>query len=281
MIRTLKTWLTTVREVLTNFRALIIFAALYALLLASTYVFSSTREATIWQVFITFFSMVLIPAEFFILQAAIVDHTREQRFRWPTIVFDALKFFVATIPIFLLGWLIYYLLNKWQAHYPAPIVPAVQISAAPLKPRPIHWPTMLFSTVRLLLFGVILPLTAIHLWIRLGIQNVRSVFAGGPGVTLKRIGGALGRAIASDSVMIYALGLIIFVLVPYAILYVPSPAKGTKTDFAFFVLRLLLAFIFTLIGWLVTVKALTRNSAASTDTVSTAPVPSAPMEAPA
>src|SRR5213594_4066980 len=69
---TFKTWIDRTRALLTNPSALAIFAALYAVLLATLYWFSATREATVWQVFITFAGFVVIPAEFFILQAAIV-----------------------------------------------------------------------------------------------------------------------------------------------------------------------------------------------------------------
>ena len=62
---TFKTWIDTTKALLTNVRALAIFAALYALLLGTLYWFIATREATVWQVAITLFGLVLIPAEFF------------------------------------------------------------------------------------------------------------------------------------------------------------------------------------------------------------------------
>jgi hypothetical protein len=103
-----------------------------------------------------------------------------------------------------------------------------------------------------------LPLTAIHLWIAVAGGEVRSLFAGG--ALFKRIGTAIARALAFESVLIYALGLVIFFIIPYWILFVPFTPKGNKTDFALFVLRLVLSFIFSLIGWVVTISALTRNS---------------------
>src|SRR6266849_6918415 len=111
---TFKTWIGTTKALLTNPRALAIFAALYALLLATLYWFIATREATVWQVAITLFGLVLIPAEFFILQAAIFDHARVARFPWKQIVRDALKLAVVTIPIILIGSALWYLLKKLQ-----------------------------------------------------------------------------------------------------------------------------------------------------------------------
>ncbi len=70
---TLKTWIDATKALLTNVSALAIFSALYAMLLATLYGYIATREATVWQVIITLVGLVVIPAEFFILQAAILD----------------------------------------------------------------------------------------------------------------------------------------------------------------------------------------------------------------
>src|SRR5262245_60054709 len=162
---TSKTWLEVIKSTVKNIRALIIFTGLYALLLVTLYFYIATREATVWQVFVTLAGLVVIPAEFFILQAAIIDHTKQQKFQWRGIVIDAVKCFVVTIPILLLGWLLWYLLNKWQAHYPVPLKALADIRKSPAPPKSTHWPTLLFATLRCVLFGVALPLAAIHLWI--------------------------------------------------------------------------------------------------------------------
>ncbi|HVS82934.1 MAG TPA: hypothetical protein VHE60_14490 [Pyrinomonadaceae bacterium] len=256
---TLRNFLETTRALLTNARSLAIFAALYALLLATLYWFSATREATVWQVIITFVCFVVIPAEFFIFQAAIVDHARDQRFRWRAILIDACKLFVVTIPILIVGYLLWLLLNKWQLHFPAP-KPAIAFPPAPPKPQPVHWPTLLFATKRFLLFGIALPLATIHLWIEVARHDLKTLFVGGAKAILKRIGRVFARAFSSDSVLIYALGLIIFVAIPYALLFVPITIKGNTAEFAVFVLRLVLVFAFTLFGWIVTVGALAKNA---------------------
>jgi hypothetical protein len=251
---TIKSFLNTTRSILTDPKALGILAILYALLLATLYGFISIREATFGQVALTFFFLVLIPIEFFVLQAATLNHARAPKFQWGQILRDAIKIAVVTIPIILLGFLIQYLLNKWQMRHPAPLPPPVTFSpreAAPA-PQPLHWPTMLFATARLLLLGVALPLAAIHLWIEATYRD------GGARTFIQRVGNALSRAFALDSVLTYALGLIIFFLVPYFILFSGKPPKGNKTDFAVFILRLLLVFLFTLIGWVVTLTTLTK-----------------------
>src|SRR5260370_34032039 len=147
---TFKTWIDTTKALLTNIRALAIFAALYAILLATLYWYIATREATVWQVIITLVGLVVIPAEFFILQAAILDQARDPGYRWRTILIDALKILVGTIPILIVAYVLWYLLNKWQVHFPAPR-PAILFPPPPPKPQPVPSPTLLFSTLRSLL----------------------------------------------------------------------------------------------------------------------------------
>lgn len=274
---TIKLLLSTIKTTFTSLGALAVFAITYALLLAALYLFVTTREATVSQVLITYLLMVLIPALFFILQATIIDRVRDGKFQWRLILIDALKFFVVTIPILLIAWLIYYLLNKWQVRYPAPTVATLPIASGPPRPQPFHLPSVIFATLRFVLFGVALPLAAIHLWIAVAGGAVRALFADGPQPLLKRLGAALARAFASDCVLIYALGLLIFVGVPYAALFVPLTVKGNTTDFAVFILRLVIVFVFSLIGWLVTISALVRNYDAGAPVVSPDPVP-VPME---
>ena len=278
IMTTIKQFVEAARALLTNPRALAILATLYALLLATLAGFVKIREATLWQVAVTLLSLVLIPLEFFVLQAAILLHARTQKFHWAQIVRDAIKLAVVTIPIVLLGFLVSYLLNKWQAHYLAaePLL-TLPSAKAPPAPRPLHWPTVLFATVRLLLLGVALPLAAIKLWIEVTAQDVRTALGGGFKTVLQRVGNALARACEFDSVLTYALGLIIFVLVPYAILFVRIPANGTKTDFAVFIARLLLVFLFTLIGWIVALATLTKIETSTAVPVSA--IPDAPAEA--
>ena len=259
---TLKIWASTFKALLTNVRALLIFIALYALLLVSFYFFISTREATAWQVLVTYVLLLLVPIQFFVLQAAILNHTREQKFHWPQIGRDALKLIAVTIPIVLIGWGLWWLLNKWQFRYPAPL-PPITFTSGPPKPQPMHWPTTLFATLRFLLFAVALPLATIHLWIEITARDVRSSFEGGAKGLFKRIGNSLARAFSSNSVFTYVLGLIFFVFLPYAIFFVPITIKGTKTDFAVFILRLVVAFALILIGWVVMLITLTRMNDAS------------------
>ena len=272
IMNTLKIWFGAVANTITNFGALLIFASIYAALLFASYLFISVREATIWQVLVTYALMILIPLGFFALQSSIINRALDQKFRWRVILIDALKFLAVTIPVLLVVWLLFYLLNKISVRYPAPVleVPPVDKAAAPPVP-PLHWPSLLFSTLRFVLWGVAFPLAAIHLWIAVAGGEVRTLFGGGLKRFFKHIGSASARAFSSHSVLIYGLGLIIFIVLPYIILMPAFTVTGNKTEFAVFGLRLVLAFVFSLVGWVSTLNALARSA---TDLPSEAPASS-------
>jgi len=275
---TLRLFISTIATTLINIPALLIFAAMYALLLVSAYLFISTREATVRQVLTTYALMILIPALFFIWQSAVINRTRDGEFQWRVILLDALTFFVATIPVLLIAWLLHYLLNKVAVRYPPPILSVLPGAAGPAKPAPLHWPSMLFATVKFVLWGIAFPLASIHLWISVSGGKVRSLFSGGVKSFLGTIGSALARAFSSEPVLIYGLGLFIFFVIPYVILIPVFTVKGNKADFVVFVLRLLISFVFTLIGWVVTLSALVRNSPGPSSQVA-APAVALPTEA--
>ena len=274
MTTILKLWFSTLAKTFANPGALLVFAVIYAFLLVASYIFISVREATIWQVLVTYALMILIPIGFFTLQASIINRALDQRFRWRVILIDALKFMAVMIPLLLLAWLLFYLLNKLSARYPVPVVeapppPVNQATPTPTTTAPLHWPTLIFTTLRFVLAGVAFPLAAIHLWIAVAGGEFRGLFRDGAKSFFKRIGSALARAFSSDSVLIYGLGLIVFFVLPYVILVPTFTVSGNKREFAVFGLRLLLAFLFSLVGWVSTLTALTRT------------VPALPAEVPA
>lgn len=268
MTTILKLWFSTIARTFANPGALLVFAIIYAFLLVASYIFISVREATISQVLVTYALMILIPIGFFTLQASIINRALDQRFRWRVILIDALKFLAVVIPLLLLAWLLFYLLNKISARYPAPVVAAPPVppagKATPPATPPLHWPSLIFTTLRFVLLGVAFPLAAIHLWIAVAGGEFGGLFSDGAKSFLKRIGSALARAFSSDSVLIYGLGLIIFFVLPYVILVPTFNVSGNKREFAVFGLRLLLAFLFSLVGWVSTLTALTRTVPALT-----------------
>ena len=259
MITSLKLWFDSLRRTLTNPRALLTFVALYAVLLVSFYFFISTREATVLQVFVTYALLLLVPAEFFVLQASILEFARGQKFDIRNLLVSALKIAAVTIPVLIISALLWWLMNKLQARFPAPPAPIV-FPRPPHRSPPMHWPTLLIATLRFVVFGIALPLTTIHLWIEASVCNVRESLAGGAKTIFGTIGRALARAFSSESVLVYGLGLILFVLGPFLILLPRLTFRGTKTGFTLFVLQVLVAFLLMLIGWVVTLATLAKKA---------------------
>jgi hypothetical protein len=256
---TMQRILATALQLLLTPRRLAIFAALYAGLLATVYGFVVVREATIAQVLLTLVLVVAAPIEFFILQALILETARDPRFGWRRTFQTSLKLIAASLPLLIIGAGLFLALNQWQSHYPAPVAPPWLIEANPVQQN-IHRPTFLFSTLRWLLFGVALPLFLIHLWIGISANDHRVGAGSKFAATWRIIRQTATRAFTPSSMLTYTIGLLLFAMVPYAILFARIPINGARTDFAVFIARLLLLFAVTLFGWLLTVTTLARET---------------------
>jgi hypothetical protein len=255
---TLKLWFSTIANTFTNIGALMIFAIIYAVLVLAAYFFISTREATVGQVVVTYALMILIPALFFVYQASIIGRVQDGKFCWRSIGLNALRFLLGTIPLLLIAWLLYYALNKLALRYPAPVIAILPATQGPPQPAATHWPSLIFASLKFVLLGVALPLAAIHLWIEMAACNFRETLRSGTKLIFTRMGRRFACAFGAESVLIYALGLVLFFVLPYVFLFVPFAPKGNKTDFAVFIVRLLLTYVLSLIGWVVTVSSLAK-----------------------
>ena len=250
-------------DILRNWHVLAIFAGLYALLLATLYGFIATREAKVWQVLLTLLFVASAPAIFFLMQAAIINQARQGKIEWYLALRDSCKLALLTLPLIFVGVGIIYLLNRWQAHFPAPhLAPLPLVSAAapgkPVATPPTHWPTVWFATARVLIFVIALPLAMIQLWVDLGRQNLLTFIRAGARAVLKSLGQTLSRAFAPESVLIYSLGLIVFALTPYVLLFVRAPLGGIWRELGVFSARLALVFVFTLFGWVLTLSTFAK-----------------------
>jgi hypothetical protein len=259
----MKQTIETTRSLLKNRGALAIFAGLYALLLATLYGFIATSEAKVWQVLLTLLFVASAPAIFFLMQAAIINQARHGKIEWYLALRDSCKLALLALPLIFVGVGIAYLLNRWQAHFPAPhLAPLPLVSAsAPGKTvatPPTHWPTVWFATARALIFVIALPLALIHLWVDVGRQNLLTFIRSGARAVLKSLGQTLSRAFAPESVLLYSLGLIVFALVPYVLLFVRAPLGGSWRELGVFSARLALVFVFTLFGWVLTLSTFAK-----------------------
>lgn len=261
MMSALKTIFAATRRLLRLWRVMAVMAAVYASLLAALFLFVATKEATRWQVMWTLIFAALAPALFFLLQAMIVNYAHgetkaitllRRSFR------DSCRLALSSIPLALLIVLFIYLVNK-PSSYSALQLPFPRFAQETWPPTPPHpssisqtaplsWSQLALSTLRLLVFAVILPLGAIHLWgatVRDGLLTA-----------IKKLPRNLAHAFAPRSALVYAIGLILFGLIPYFLLFTHTPASNPWVEFSLFVARLLLVFVFTLYGWALTINAL-------------------------
>ena len=197
---------------LSNRRSLLLIIAVYTGLIAAIYLFVSTREATISQLLLTFITVVVAPALFFVLQAIIVGPTSRN------LIKNSLKLIAVSVPVIALTVLAVYGLNKLETH-----------------------PTIV-TTMRYLLLAVIGPLLVVQLWI-----------AAGNGIRVRNV---LTRTFAPQSVFVYALGFLIFAVVPYLLLHKTVTLQRPWLELSLMIVRIGLSALLILFGWVLTVRTL-------------------------
>ena len=269
LTQTFQSLVTATRNVFRNWQSLLLAAAVYASLLALLYLFVSIREATLVQVTLTFAFAVAVPLLFFILQAMIASGSTRQVANENTSPTDQVtaglmlrrsltsfwKLLLVSLPLIALALLIAYLISRAQNHFGqtpevAGNAPHLLASTANAQraARPIDWRVALFSTIRYLSFGLVLPLAAIHLWL--------ATMHDGLGGAIRKIVTLLSRAFAPQSVLIYIAGFLVFAVVPYFLLFKTMQTKHAWLELSLLVARLVVVFALTLMGWMITVRAL-------------------------
>ena len=246
------------RRLFGNWRALFVLLFLYAALLASLYFFIAVREASLWQVLATFLLAALALALFFIIQTIGVRYvepeaTTRELLRWS--VRDFWKLLVIIVPLLLLAWLVAYLFGKFQVNVPAAISEAGRAGAeagaarARSAAEAFSWKEVVLTTLRSLILYLVLPLIAIHLWIAVARQGLSEV--------LRNIKRVLFSALNPGAVLVYAIGFVFFVVIPYLLITVNFYWGSTAwREISLLGGRLLVASLFIFFGWLVTLGAL-------------------------
>lgn len=263
LTETFRSIVAAARNVFSNWRSLLLVALVYAALLAALYTFVIVREASMVQVVLTFVLALAAPLLFFLLQSLIVGGiARESQEPLSSLVKRALsnlwKLIVVTLPLIALAVLVAYLLMKAQSRLGTTLpdaaaeLPRRMAAGAREAARPIDWKAAVLSTVRYLLFGLVLPLAAIHIWL--------ATARDGLGTAIKRTGGIIARAFSPQSVLIYFLGFIVFGVIPYLILFKPTTSSRAWLELSLLVARLAVVFALTLFGWVITIKALSMSS---------------------
>lgn len=247
---------TATRQLLRNRSVMILLAGLYAALIAALYLFVTIREASSGQVVLSLLLAITAPCLFFVLQTAGASQTRS--LRAGTLLSETLrsswKVIVVSVPLIALAVLLTYLLGKAQSYMGtdgrelSDVAAQYQLRASNDGRPPLRWSHLILNAIRYLSLGLVLPLIAIHLWV----ASVGSDLL----ATVKATKELIVGAFAPKSVLIYMAGFVVFGVVPYLLLVKPTPASRAWMEITFFVGRLLLVFVLTLFGWVITMRAL-------------------------
>ena len=221
-LKSIRAMVSAARMLLRNRRALVLMVAAYAGLLTSIYLFVSTREATISQLVLTMVVAVVSPVLFFLLQAASVGYTNGPSIR--KLATDTAKFIVVSVPVIGLTVLALYALNKVQSHQ------------------------TVVTTLRYLLVALVAPLLVIQLWIATSNKGLRSLLR-----SLRKI---LIKTFAPQSVFVYAFGFVIFAAAPFVLVELSVHTERAWLELSLLVLRLAVSALLILIGWVMTVGAM-------------------------
>lgn len=288
---TLSSIFSAARGLLRDWPALAALAALYAALVGACGLFVTTREATAWQVFLTFALAALAPVLLFVVLAGCAYYAVGHRRAAPLVARSLAGFWkvlLLGLPVLALAVLTVWGMNKLERrvrHDPAaearetfsqdeamnvPDEPAAadESSAAQRKPK-VRWAYVFYWSVRLLLLGLVLPLLAAHLWL--------AAARDGFGAALRRSPSLFARAFSPRSVFIYAVGMILFALLPYFLITRGGLLGTGWLAVALFSARVGLALLLTLFGWVVTMTALARTFYGDTTAAVAAPPPPAPV----
>jgi len=260
---------TATRQLLRNWRVMILVAGLYAALIATLYLFVTIREASAGQVVLSLLLAITAPFLFFVLQTAGASQTRS--LQTGTFVIETLKsswkVIVVSVPLIALAVVLTYLLGQARtytgtdARELSDVAAQYQLTAGNDTRPPLRWSQLILNGIWYLSLGLVLPLIAIHLWV----ASVRSDLLS----TIKATKTLFVAAFAPSSVLIYTAGFVIFGVIPYLLLIKPTPASRAWMEITFFVGRLLLVFVLTLFGWVVTIRALAISASERREPVRT------------
>jgi hypothetical protein len=269
------------RDLLRNTGALLALAILYAALVVAAVLFITTREATVFQVGLSAVLALVVSVLFLILAAACASYAVGERRPFGLLrraLRNFLKVLLVSVPLVALAVGTIWAMNKLESRVKLDPREAARLqyqtheedtagegadNAERPKP-PVRWAYVFYSALRLFLLGIVLPLITIHLWIISVGEGLRAA--------LLKIHRTLARALSARSVFTYAVGMIVFALIPYFLIIKRTPVSAGWLELSLLGIRLFAAFALTLFGFVATATALARFDGA-THTDALAPQP--------
>jgi hypothetical protein len=241
-----------VRMLFKSWTTLPLMFVVYGALLLALYFFVSTREATVPQLVLTFTLMFAAPLLFFLLQATSVNYAIGTSGLLKKALRDCLKFIAVSLPVIALTVLAVYGVGKLQG----------RLTIDPATSQPTS-PNALASllVLRYLLIFVVAPLITIQLWIATSARGLRQV--------IRSLGRTLAAAFAPQSVLVFALGFLVFAVAPYFLLFQDLTIKRTWLEVSVFSARVVVSALLILLGWVVTIGALSILSTPPEETAVT------------
>ena len=244
-----------IRALFGNWKTAAVFVVLYAAFVFALYLFFTTPEARMWQVALTILLLLLIPVLFFVLQTMGVEYVNGEHTFSEWLARAGREFWkplLLSLPVFALTWFVIWGLNKLDYSLTTGIREAAQAASTDAAYKAgearIKNLALIMTVVSALILYFIVPLFSIHLWI----AALRDGFK----QTLKGIFRVLLRAFAPRSVLTYLLGFVVFGVLPYYIITMRTPIKSPWLDLTVLGVRITLALLVVLIGWIVTVGAM-------------------------
>ena len=237
-----------VRMLFSKWTTLPLILTLYAALLLAAYLFVSTREATVSQLVLTFAVMFAAPLLFFLLQAASVNYAMDASGLLRKASRDCLKFIAVSLPVIGLTLLALYVLGKLQGSVTIDGNTSSNALTA-------------LTVIRYLLIGVVAPLVTIQLWIATSTRGLRELRRG--------LRETIAAAFAPQAVLVFACGFLIFGVAPYFLLTQIIPMERGWLEVSVFTARVVVSALMVLLGWVVTIGALSILSTHSNETAVT------------
>jgi len=254
MRNALKDIVETARALAQNKSAVLLFFVTYVALLATLSLFILTREATVKDLLVTLITMIAVPVLFCLLQAMCVTYLSTAGV--VELLKESLailrKLVIATIPFIVIGLLTYVMLGMIETRL-SPGMSGRRLGTFTQGGE--SWPHVLISAARLVIFGMVLPLASIHIWIEARRLDLRQL--------LRAIKPIMARAFALRSVEIYVVGFALFGILPYILKSVRAPTERAWLEISLLGVQLILALALNLVGWVLTVGALQRATLAT------------------
>lgn len=225
-VQAIRTEITAIRLLFANPLALLLLVMTYGALLGASYLFVSTREATVAQLIVTLALLLVTPALFVALQALSINYVNgpgaASLIKKTT--YDSLRLMAISLPLLATTALAFYGLGKIHSH-----------------------PTIV-GAIRYLLIGMIAPLLTIQLWVAASREGFSQV--------LRRAHKIAVEAFAPQSVFVYACGVLVFAVAPYFLIFHSTQTERAWLEVSLLTVRLAASALLILFGWVTTVGTL-------------------------